>query len=64
MNEITMGTKTLKKLSQKSKNKPAAIALKIQKRSWLVLAFFLIPATAAAIMIPLGLWVPGLAWLE
>jgi hypothetical protein len=59
-----MGTKVLKKLGAKAANKPASIAERIRKRGWVVLAAFMIPATAAVVLILLGLWVPGIAWLE
>lgn len=59
-----MTTKTLKRLKNRAENKPAALAQKLRKKALWVVLFFLIPAITVGVMIPLGIWVPGLAWLE
>jgi hypothetical protein len=59
-----MATKTLKKLKTMSTSKPAAVAARMRKNAFYVLIAFLVPATIVAVMIPLKIWVPGLAWLQ
>jgi len=63
-NEITMATKTLRKLKQQSSSQPAAVAAKLRKKSRYVLIAFMVPAVASIAMIIAKVWVPGLAWLQ
>lgn len=58
-----MSTKIVKKIRKQAENKPAAASRKLRRRTKYVMAFYLIPATAATAMIIMKFWVPGLAWL-
>jgi hypothetical protein len=63
-NEIVMATKSLKRLKKQSEARPAAIAMRLRKKSRYVMIAYLVPAVIATGMIIAKFWVPGMAWLQ